>query len=165
MERVSGWYRRYTQVILFVVGAAIAVLFNVDTLRIAQGLTTTPLAINASNLSGDAAAAQQYVSNQVFTQMHFGWPDAFNCPPATSAAECAASRHPREDRHQAHRPVAHDGCALYGSAVLVRYPLTLRERARQRAGSPQERERRQLTIAGSSKAFDSGLGRGGFGFG
>ncbi len=94
MERVSGWYRRYTQVILFVVGAAIAVLFNVDTLRIAQGLTTTPLAINASNLSGDAAAAQQYVSNQVFTQMHFGWPDAFNCPPATSAAECALADTP-----------------------------------------------------------------------
>ncbi|MBV8530972.1 MAG: hypothetical protein JO104_06615 [Candidatus Eremiobacteraeota bacterium] len=76
MDRVTGWYKRYTQVILLVVGAVIAALFNVDTIRIAHDLTTTPLAIDASKLGGDAVAAQQYVSSQVFTQLHLGWPDA-----------------------------------------------------------------------------------------
>ncbi len=91
MDRVSGWYKRYTQVILLVVGAAIAALFNVDTLRIAQDLTAAPLAIDQSKITSDTAAADQYVSNQVFSQMHFGWPDAYACSSTQSAAECAAA--------------------------------------------------------------------------
>ena len=91
MDRVSGWYKRYTQVILLVVGAAIAALFNVDTLRIAQDLTAAPLAIDQSKITSDTAAAEQYVSNQVFSQMHFGWPDAYACSSTQSAAECAAA--------------------------------------------------------------------------
>lgn len=91
MDRVSGWYRRYTQVILLVVGAAIAALFNVDTLRIAQDLTAAPLAIDQSQITSNSTAAEQYVSDQVFSQMHFGWPDAYACSSMQSAAECAAA--------------------------------------------------------------------------
>ena len=42
MERVSGWYKRYTQILLFVVGLAMAVGMNADTIRIADVLYQTP---------------------------------------------------------------------------------------------------------------------------
>lgn len=38
MERVSGWYKRRTQVVLLGLGFAIAVALNVDTLKVAQEL-------------------------------------------------------------------------------------------------------------------------------
>jgi hypothetical protein len=38
MDRVSGWYKRYTQRVLLVIGFAIAVSFNVSTARVAQTL-------------------------------------------------------------------------------------------------------------------------------
>lgn len=40
MNRVSGWYKRRTQVILFVIGICIAVTFNVDVIEIAGKLST-----------------------------------------------------------------------------------------------------------------------------
>jgi hypothetical protein len=85
MDRVTGWYKRYTQVILLVVGAIVAAAFNVDTIRIADDLTTTPFALDQSKLNANTAAAEQYVSSQVFAQLHLGWPDANSCPPATTA--------------------------------------------------------------------------------
>lgn len=83
MDRVSGWYRRYAQIILLFVGAAIAALFNVDTLRIGQSFTSTPLTINTSKLSGNVTTAQQYVSSDVFAHVALGWPDANACPPSS----------------------------------------------------------------------------------
>ncbi len=91
MDRVTGWYKRSVAVILLVVGVAIAAAFNVDTLRIAQNLTSTPLSIDAAKLNGGSEAAQQYVSSQVFAQMNFGWPDPYNCVGAEKPADCAAS--------------------------------------------------------------------------
>jgi len=38
MERVSGWYKRYTQRVLLIVGLLIAIAFNVDSIRIAHML-------------------------------------------------------------------------------------------------------------------------------
>ena len=38
MERVSGWYKRQTQVILFCVGLALTILLNVNTITVAQSL-------------------------------------------------------------------------------------------------------------------------------
>lgn len=40
MHRVSGWYKRQTQFILFIIGFILAFLFNVDTIEIAGRLTT-----------------------------------------------------------------------------------------------------------------------------
>lgn len=40
MDRASGWYRRRTQVLLFVMGLAIALLLNVNAVTIAQSLST-----------------------------------------------------------------------------------------------------------------------------
>jgi hypothetical protein len=42
MDRVSGWYKRHTQFILFFVGFAIAIVFNVDTLKIVNKLEKDP---------------------------------------------------------------------------------------------------------------------------
>ena len=42
MERASGWYKKYIQVILLFIGLAIAVVFNVDTLEIVNKLEKDP---------------------------------------------------------------------------------------------------------------------------
>lgn len=42
MDRASGWYKQYTQVILLFVGFGIAMLFNVDTLQIVRKLEKDP---------------------------------------------------------------------------------------------------------------------------
>ena len=41
MDRVSGWYKRRTQMILFAIGVIAALILNVDAITIAQRLTTT----------------------------------------------------------------------------------------------------------------------------
>jgi hypothetical protein len=42
MDRASGWYKRYTQVVLLFVGLSISVIFNVDTLEIVNKLEKDP---------------------------------------------------------------------------------------------------------------------------
>jgi len=42
MERATGWYKRKTQFILFFIGLVLAILFNVDTIRIAAKLEKDP---------------------------------------------------------------------------------------------------------------------------
>lgn len=39
MNRMSGWYKRQTQVILFVIGITLAIIFNVDTIAISGKLS------------------------------------------------------------------------------------------------------------------------------
>jgi hypothetical protein len=36
MNRVTGWYKRQTQALLFIIGVSVAVLFNVDPIEISQ---------------------------------------------------------------------------------------------------------------------------------
>ena len=38
MSRISGWYKRWAKVVLAVVGLAVAIVVNVDTVQVAQGL-------------------------------------------------------------------------------------------------------------------------------
>jgi hypothetical protein len=47
MQRVSGWYKRTAQKIIFVAGIALCLLLNVDTFRIARELWTDELLRNA----------------------------------------------------------------------------------------------------------------------
>jgi len=42
MDRASGWYKKYTQVILFFVGLTVAIVFNVDTIKIVDKLEKDP---------------------------------------------------------------------------------------------------------------------------
>jgi len=55
MDRVSGWYKRRTQVILFCVGLIITGALNVDTVAIANRLASDP-----SLRSSLVATAQEY---------------------------------------------------------------------------------------------------------
>ncbi len=58
MDRTSGWYKRQTQLILFILGMLIAIGFNVDIIQIYQSLSKNPeLALRIAN------EAQAYVSN------------------------------------------------------------------------------------------------------
>lgn len=43
MQRVTGWYKRYTQMVLFLIGMGIAVCFNVDSISIAQKMLKDPV--------------------------------------------------------------------------------------------------------------------------
>lgn len=65
MDRASGWYKRNTQKILVVVGIAIAVIFNADTITIYQRLEKDP-----ETLSQIVVAAESYVNSdsQVISQ-------------------------------------------------------------------------------------------------
>ncbi|MEI6276199.1 MAG: hypothetical protein WCP08_09425 [Prolixibacteraceae bacterium] len=59
MERTTGWYKRHTQFIVFMVGLAIVILFNVDTLKI------------VSKLEKDPKVREQIVQQaDVFTKSH-----------------------------------------------------------------------------------------------
>lgn len=42
MDRLSGWYKRYVQIVLLVLAAVVTVAFNVNTIRIAQELWRQP---------------------------------------------------------------------------------------------------------------------------
>lgn len=42
MDRASGWYKKHIQFILFFIGLAIAIVFNVDTIKIVQKLEKDP---------------------------------------------------------------------------------------------------------------------------
>ncbi|MDD5367083.1 MAG: hypothetical protein PHR30_17240 [Gallionellaceae bacterium] len=65
MERVSGWYKAYSQKRLFVIGLAVAAAFNIDTLQIAASLSRSAdlraamVAVAQDLGAQDAAAAQE----------------------------------------------------------------------------------------------------------
>jgi hypothetical protein len=57
MERVSGWYRRKTQVVLFVVGAVVVVWANANVIRYAEALLINPTARAAVVSAAESAVA------------------------------------------------------------------------------------------------------------
>lgn len=58
MERVSGWYKRKTQLFLFIIGLALAVSFNIDSLSIVRILSKD------DNIRKNMATAAVNYSNQ-----------------------------------------------------------------------------------------------------
>jgi hypothetical protein len=48
MERTGGWYKRWAQTLAFFIGLSIAVVFNIDTIHIAQELWRNPAMRQAS---------------------------------------------------------------------------------------------------------------------
>jgi hypothetical protein len=62
MDRVSGWYKRRTQILLFAIGIIACAALNLDTLEVARHLAEDPAARNsvilgAQNLSGNGEIA------------------------------------------------------------------------------------------------------------
>jgi len=62
MDRVSGWYKRRTQLVTFVVAVGVAVTLNADTIRIATTLWTNPT-LRAALVVQAEQAVQQHDSN------------------------------------------------------------------------------------------------------
>jgi hypothetical protein len=58
MDRVSGWYKRRSQLIVLVVGLVLTILLNVDTLAIVRTLST-----DTAMRDSLVAAAQEYAKN------------------------------------------------------------------------------------------------------
>ncbi len=58
MDRVSGWYKRYTQNVLMIVGLGLAIAFNVNSVRIAKTLWT-----DRDARQGMVDAASDYLKN------------------------------------------------------------------------------------------------------
>ncbi len=86
MDRVSGWYRRQSQVILVFIAIAVVAFFNVDSITLFSQLRSTPLVIDASRLT-DNAQGYTYVTAQVLQNIKFGWfPDPAVCSPAPPPA-------------------------------------------------------------------------------
>lgn len=82
MDRVSGWYRRQSQVILVFIAIAVVAFFNVDSITLFSQLRSTPLVIDASKIT-DNTQGYTYVTAQVLQNIKFGWfPDSAVCTPA-----------------------------------------------------------------------------------
>jgi hypothetical protein len=62
MDRTSGWYKKFTQRILIVIGLTLAILFNVDSIRIGQTLW-----FDHDARQGLVSAASTYVQNNTPT--------------------------------------------------------------------------------------------------
>jgi hypothetical protein len=59
MDRLSGMYKRRTQVISFLVALAIAVLFNIDSVHLLSGLWIHPTLVAALSSTADTQAFEQ----------------------------------------------------------------------------------------------------------
>jgi hypothetical protein len=64
MERVAGWYKRKTQLALFLIGLSIAVALNVDSISIGRSLWASP-----AYRSYAIKAAEQYAQDQNKTEL------------------------------------------------------------------------------------------------
>jgi hypothetical protein len=67
MDRVSGWYRRRTQLILFLIGIAAAGVLNVDSITIAQRLTNDKTLRDAIVATARAVPAAE--ANESYNQL------------------------------------------------------------------------------------------------
>ncbi|HEY0393903.1 MAG TPA: hypothetical protein VGD01_05365 [Candidatus Elarobacter sp.] len=96
MDRVSGWYKRKSHTILIVIGLLLAVLFNVDSVRLYTGLSCNSAlrgaaAIAAAKVSKETAtttapgtAADAAFVTGMLNAVPIGWPDTpLSCTPAT----------------------------------------------------------------------------------
>jgi hypothetical protein len=68
MERATGWYKRHTQMILFIIGLFIAIAFNVDTISIVDKLRKDPkLREQMVQAAGDYMQKNQSLAVQIAT--------------------------------------------------------------------------------------------------
>ena len=58
MDRVSGWYKRESHKILIIIGALLAVIFNIDSVRLYEGLSCNSALRGSVSAAATAAAAK-----------------------------------------------------------------------------------------------------------
>ena len=153
MERVSGWYKRRTQLILFVLGIGVAIALNASALTVADELwrndgVRDALVAQVEN-QGQEASATEALDELKGLQFPVG---LVRAPPAAGRRRVA--RRPR-------RLVAHRVRRHVRRAVLVRRARPLRQPARRPAGSQPTscRRRRRRQIARRAAADRCGVGR------
>lgn len=88
MDRVSGWYKRRTQMALFFIGVLLAVSLNIDTIRVATELADnanlrerTAIAAEAYELSESSSESARVAFNNAYSELTalclpVGWYDA-----------------------------------------------------------------------------------------
>jgi hypothetical protein len=62
MDRCAGWYKRRTQLVLFIVGLTIALVLNVDSIAVGRALWTTPALRSYAVTVGEQYAKSQPAS-------------------------------------------------------------------------------------------------------
>jgi hypothetical protein len=88
MDRLSGWYKRRTQLWLWIIGLAFAVILNVDTLGVAQSLWSDQTLRQLLTDQAQNASAAHVSVNQATHQLHdlplpLGWGGAAGGLPET----------------------------------------------------------------------------------
>jgi len=104
MDRASGWYKRRTQALLFLLGISVAVILNVDTFHVMQTLTADKsfrdvVVHQAANVEAPASPASQVQLTRIANAraalndvgMPIGW-RAWSPPAAGSASSAPHAR-------------------------------------------------------------------------
>jgi hypothetical protein len=73
MDRVAGVYKRKTQLWGFIIGLGLAIILNVDTVKIAQALWTQPMIMKAVSPPPGGETAQQAIAQLQAIGVPFGW--------------------------------------------------------------------------------------------
>lgn len=88
MDRVSGWYKRRTQILIFVIAIGSAAFLNLDTIRIANRLATDSAVRSSLAATAETYARQKNVQlpdlERSVTGLPLGIPIGWDAVPSTS---------------------------------------------------------------------------------
>lgn len=73
MDRVSGWYKRHTQWVLVVIGCVVTIALNVDSVRVADAFSKSPMLAAAVVNQGSAEDPKKQLSS---LGLPIGWDGA-----------------------------------------------------------------------------------------
>jgi hypothetical protein len=126
MDRVSGWYKRRSQLIVLVVGLVLTILLNVDTLVIVRTLST-----DKAMRESLVAAAQEYAKNNPapapapsVTPSSSSTASSPSKPASVPAPSAAAGQSPKSKPSPAAKPSAAVASSPGGSAAPAASPGT-----------------------------------------
>ncbi|MEI9983632.1 MAG: hypothetical protein WDN69_10775 [Aliidongia sp.] len=131
MNQVSGDYKRYAQLWTFLIGLALAAVFNIDAIAIVHALLTQPalagsIQVTAADVSQtpDLAAIKAY-------GLPIGWTSPQTTIGAFLGSGVGRSAEPALARVQSCCRLGHHGhCLAVRRALLVRHAAALRPAAR-----------------------------------
>jgi hypothetical protein len=131
MDRVSGWYKRRTQVIIMILGLGIAAVFNIDTIVVAQRLST-----DKSLRESLVAAAGEYAKANASTPA--ASPSPIAAPSPAGSASGGAATLPSSTKAEDEFTASYDKLEQLGlpigwdtdeSRLLVAHGVWLNKRA------------------------------------
>ena len=90
MDRVSGWYKRRTQLVLFGLGLSIAIVLNVDTISVAKTFWASPAARAYAIKTAESYSAHPTETATAASATTSSKLKASNGPPVTASEQIAA---------------------------------------------------------------------------